>query len=538
MPVGFAPASPPRVPAHSGNRSYDAMGRILQWTANNPALSGSQTYAFGYDGSDEVISAALSNTNELVNFFAYGYDAAENRASSQMNSAITTTGVNALNELTSGSGGGPMLFTGTLDQPAIVTINGIQAAAPSLLSFSGSAPVNTETNIITISATNPANQTTTHHYQITVPAASGTYSYDLNGNLTADGVNTYEWDAANRLAAVNEPGNLRSQFTYDGLGRRAMIVEENNGVVTGTTNLLWCGTQICEARDENNNVTKRYYPQGVQISGTSYYYTRDHLGSVRELTGTDGAVLARYDYDPYGQQTELTGTISSDFGYTGFYLHQPSGLELALYRGYSPGEGRWISRDPSGEHGGINLYGYVRNNPVYWTDRYGLWPDATHMVLSNMPGEGGGGADEGGVPMEEAAGGVDYAGADTLANGSSSPGLSGGNMLPDNANVVRGGTCTADRFANGSGVTLNLDGTISGVSVNSANGVSVADLSGAGRVANYGQVGVSTVGDVRAAGGEVVPSPSLDNPYHATLSGLTPEAASDLFTPTIPNPSR
>ena len=363
------------------------MGRILQWTANNPALSGSQTYAFGYDGSDEVISAALSNTNELVNFFAYGYDAAENRTSSQMNSAITTTGVNALNELTSGSGGGPMLFTGTLDQPAIVTINGIQAAAPSLLSFSGSAPVNTETNIITISATNPANQTTTHHYQITVPAASGTYSYDLNGNLTADGVNTYEWDAANRLAAVNEPGNLRSQFTYDGLGRRAMIVEENNGVVTGTTNLLWCGTQICEARDENNNVTKRYYPQGVQISGTSYYYTRDHLESVRELTGTDGAVLARYDYDPYGQQTELTGTISSDFGYTGFYLHQPSGLELALYRGYSPGEGRWISRDPLGERGGINLYQYVHNRPINLVDPLGLEPPG-YVPPGNQSGPG------------------------------------------------------------------------------------------------------------------------------------------------------
>jgi len=52
------------------------------------------------------------------------------------------------------------------------------------------------------------------------------------------------------------------------------------------------------------------------------------------------------------------------------------------------------------------------------------------------------------------------------------------------------------------------------------------------------QVGVTTVGAIRAAGGDVVPSPSRTNPNHATLSGLTPEQASKLFCPTRKNPSR
>jgi len=131
---------------------------------------------------------------------------------------------------------------------------------------------------------------------------------------------------------------------------------------------------IREERNASNAVTKMYFTNGVQISGSDYYYTRDHLCSIRELTGTNGAVLARYDYDPYGQQVQLSGTISADFGYTGFYVHQPSGVLLAPYREYSAPLGRWISRDPLGEAGGINLYEYVKNDPIRLTDRYGLDP--------------------------------------------------------------------------------------------------------------------------------------------------------------------
>jgi hypothetical protein len=53
----------------------------------------------------------------------------------------------------------------------------------------------------------------------------------------------------------------------------------------------------------------------------------------------------------------------------------------------------------------------------------------------------------------------------------------------------------------------------------------------------HGQVGVTTVGEIRAAGGDVVRTPGR-SPHHATLIGLSPEEASRLFTPTIPNPAK
>ena len=357
--------------------AYDAVGRVTQWTENNPALSGSEAYNFLYDGSDELTSAQLSGTGSVTNLYAYSYDGAGNRISAQNNFSISSSMVNDLNQLTSSSGSGTMLFSGTLVDPAVVTIDGNPASSTSLLGFSGTAAVATGTNVVTLTATDQFSQSATQRYQVVVPSVSGTYTYDLNGNLVSDGVMTYVWDAANRLIAVNEPGNLSSEFTYDGFGRRTSVVEYNNGVLTSTKNLLWSGMRICEERDGSNNVTKRYFSQGVQLSGSSYCYTFDHLGSVRELVDANNIVQARYDYDPYGVQTQLTGTLAADFGYTGQYFHHPSGLMLAPYRGYSALEGRWISRDPLDDaemKEGPNLYEYVWNNPIRWVDPLGLGP--------------------------------------------------------------------------------------------------------------------------------------------------------------------
>ncbi len=259
--------------------------------------------------------------------------------------------------------------------------------APNLLGGRVTATtVTTGTNNIQITAKVAAGNTTTHTWQVVATSGTNqTLTYDPDGNLLNDGTQTYEWDAANRLTAVNEPGNLRSEFTYDGLSRRVKIVEKSNGAVTSTKNLLWCGTEICEERDASNNVTRRYYPQGMQLSGSNYFYTRDHLGSVRELTDSSGVIQARYSYDPYGRRTKLSGALAANFGFTGDYWHVPSGLALTLYRAYNPDLGRWISRDPIGEDGGVNLYEYVSNNPTNGIDPLGLW----QITLSGGWGLGG-----------------------------------------------------------------------------------------------------------------------------------------------------
>ena len=107
--------------------------------------------------------------------------------------------------------------------------------------------------------------------------------------------------------------------------------------------------------------------------------------------------------------------------------------------------------------------------------------------------------------------------------------------LPDNALVVRGGGCEPDNFTQGSGVFSDAAGLLSQISVQCAPGKTALDLSR--RMLN-GKIGVTTVGEVRSAGGEVDPNPKPGNPDHCLLRGINAFTASRLFTPTIPNPHR
>jgi len=161
---------------------------------------------------------------------------------------------------------------------------------------------------------------------------------------------------------------LEYRFGYDGLGRR--VSESGNDSLRSLT---WCGEEICQFRSSGGNATYPD-PQGEWRAGRRLYQERDHLGSVRALRDlSSGAVVARFDYGPYGTEQQRSGSLLPERGYAGMYRHATTGLYLTHYRAYSPEYGRWLSRDPIREAGGINLYGYVGGNPVSYTDPLGLW---------------------------------------------------------------------------------------------------------------------------------------------------------------------
>lgn len=115
--------------------------------------------------------------------------------------------------------------------------------------------------------------------------------------------------------------------------------------------------------------------------------------------------------------------------------------------------------------------------------------------------------------------------------------------LPDDALVVRGGMNAPESFVRGTGVALDNQGRLQDVSVNAGAGVSLDELTAADPNTGYPgiphtRVGVTTVGAIRAAGGEVIATPARRNPRHATLTGLAPDQAAALFQPTVLNPNR
>jgi RHS repeat-associated protein len=107
----------------------------------------------------------------------------------------------------------------------------------------------------------------------------------------------------------------------------------------------------------------------------NYYYTRDQLGSIRELTDTASNLRARYQYDPFGAARLIAGDVTADFGFATMFQTPEANLNLTRFRAYDPGTARWLSRDPlkNAELAeGINMYIYAHNDPANRVDLLGL----------------------------------------------------------------------------------------------------------------------------------------------------------------------
>jgi RHS repeat-associated protein len=213
------------------------------------------------------------------------------------------------------------------------------------------------------------------HNSLNQRISPGVNLYDAKGQTKDQNGRQFEWDDDGRMTAIVD-GTHRSEFGYDGYGRRIKIAEFDNGNLTSKKLYWWLGGEIvCERDgiDPSFPLTKRYFGQGVVVGGEKLYYTMDQLGSVRELVDSAGVVRADYRYSTYGERTKVGGDLDSDFGFGGLFHHGPSGLDLATYRTYDSKMGRWISRDPLGEGVDYNLYRYCGNNPISNIDPSGLY---------------------------------------------------------------------------------------------------------------------------------------------------------------------
>jgi len=135
-----------------------------------------------------------------------------------------------------------------------------------------------------------------------------------------------------------------SDMTYDSFGRIVEIVDP--GPVT--RQFVYSGDRLCEERDGSGAVTKQFFDWGEVINGMKYFYTRNHEGSITEMTDSSGNIVAQYQYDPFGSVTRIAGAgPDSDFLYAGYLYHLPSGLYITAHRLYNPKLGRWLNRDPN-----------------------------------------------------------------------------------------------------------------------------------------------------------------------------------------------
>jgi RHS repeat-associated protein len=199
------------------------------------------------------------------------------------------------------------------------------------------------------------------------------FGYDAAGNIIQNGSASYTYDAENRL--VNSGGVM---YTYDGDGNR---VQKS----TGTT--YWGAGPLAES-DLSGNITADYiFFNGKRVarrdatSAVSYYFS-DHLGSASVVTNSVGVVTDESDYYPYGGEIPVVNNDPNHYKFTRKERDTETGLDYFGARYYGSNMGRWLSADWSGapepvpyadlsDPQTLNLYGYVRNNPLGHADADG-----------------------------------------------------------------------------------------------------------------------------------------------------------------------
>ncbi len=218
-----------------------------------------------------------------------------------------------------------------------------------------------------------------------------TPAYDPAGNMTtlpqAPGTATAQydlkWDAWNRLVEVKDGSTVVASYTYDGLTRRLTKANATE------TRHYYYDDQWRPVEERVNGNKERQYTWGLRdrwdllrrilTSGSTHFCLRDYLDPVA-IVGTDGEIKERYAYDAFGNVRFLAPDYSSrsasDFGWEFLFHAEFRDNDTKLYnygyRYYDTGLGRWLSRDPIGERGGINLAMFAGNAPICTRDVCGL----------------------------------------------------------------------------------------------------------------------------------------------------------------------
>lgn len=369
----------------------DKGGRITSWQQESNGLASTIT-KYDYSLDDELLVAEdrTLSSSALIDRETWGLDKAGNwlshsRSATSLMETRTHDSLNRLNQI---GGAGSTLVEGTVNENATVTVNN-QLAELRADPVAGGyryrkiVAVTAGSNTVQIKAVDKDTppKTTQQNWQFSVPAIQRSFSYDENGNTLSDGLRTYTWDAKNRLKTVTQGGDTW-KWDYDYLDRRVKEYHYAAGGSSATPSkiLIWCGNTLVQERNASNTVTRTHYEGGFSdgataTSGAKYRTLADHLGNVREIIDSSGSTAAVYDYTTLQGPVKVSGSLDATKLTIGeYYHHAATGLELALYRAYDSVLGRWLSRDPIEEIGGLNLYSYLRNSPISFLDLFGDAP--------------------------------------------------------------------------------------------------------------------------------------------------------------------
>ena len=398
------------------NYTYDDKDRRTQ--LNMP--DGSR-WVYGYDEQGQIVSGIkYDSTGKAIpgQSFGYTYDGIGNLTSEQrgvtaMNIAYTA---NNINQYISRTIPGLAPVVGEADPTVAVKAIRTDVRDPNYADtmivptrdgkyFSGifrnivntNAPVNITYDVYATKNDTANNQQLINKQSgsYTVAKSPQSFAYDNDGNMLSNGSWTYTYNAENRpVTAVNASNTAKLEYAYDYDGRRVnkKIYAKSSGIWTLTQEIkfVYDGNNLI-AEYAGSNTILRNHLWGVDLSGTmdgaggtggllcvtdgtdTYYPAYDGNGNICAYIDNTGALVAEYDYSPFGKLA-ASGAKAADlpFQFSTQYYDKETGTSHFKYREYDLDIMRWTTQDPMGEDGGVNLYGFVKNNPIGNVDYLGM----------------------------------------------------------------------------------------------------------------------------------------------------------------------
>ena len=409
------------------NYAYDASSMITEKADFNALTASTNLTSYQYDSLNRLISESTSSDeNSLLNI-EYSYDLAGNRLSKirdDGNSINYTPGIgNRLDSWSVASTAGfdplcsrPVAGTssepvGTDDRWGQLWVSNSATQVSVTPQIEGSCFVtdpiffNAGTQQISVAIRDQAGNVgyDTQNVMLTVVtnAQIGANAAGCITNIAYTGTGGFSesvslnWDERYRLTSAVRDSLFDIRYSYDVLGRRISVFD---GI--DTIHMIYDGQQVVADTDESGNLLRTYtwgpgidnllsiavYGSEGQMSNV-YYAVTDLQNTVLALVDSSGTVVESYEYDAWENvlsvkdgngvpQASSLGTPTSQIGnrylFQGREYDSATGLYYFRARWYNPKTGRWLSKDPIGISGGLNLYVFCGNNPVNRIDPYGL----------------------------------------------------------------------------------------------------------------------------------------------------------------------